>query len=55
MKERKLPWRANPVAGELVGWMVLFFPVSLLIGALAWLLKHEIREERQQGRSRRQH
>lgn len=38
MKRRTLPWRADPVAGELAGWIVLFFPVALIMGVVAWLL-----------------
>ncbi len=38
MTRRTLPWRADPVAGQLAGWMVLFFPAALIMGVVAWLL-----------------
>jgi hypothetical protein len=31
------------VAGELAGWMVLFFPAALIMGVVAWLLSRSAR------------
>ena len=38
MRRRALPWHADPFAGEIAGWIALFFPVALLMGVVAWLL-----------------
>jgi chromate transport protein ChrA len=43
MTTRSLPWRADPVAGQLAGWMVLFFPAALIMGVVAWLLMRSSR------------